>query len=222
MDRKVKRVLLVLPALLLMAAVPRLAPAPPGVVVNQVSAPLLEGGAYTVVASRAARGTAGLFQYYLSVYAAWPGAAWHLVYATADHRLIPKVTQGHGTPRFFPSQTLNLLGTVSFGGGAPPFAVAEMHNAAADCGEGSVMLLGPLAGRKFGPVAVIRNPCALTAQIIGDYMALTGPYYARGAPLYKPTMAKAVAILNYHAGHWYETPDYFPIESGFRRQPPQP
>ena len=219
------RVSLILPitslaAVFLMAAVPMLSPAPPGAMVQQVSAPLPEGGAYTVVASRAGRG-AGLFQYYLSVYAAWPGKAWHRVY-TSDGQLIPEVTQGHGTKRFFPDQTLKLLGVVSFGGGAPPFAVAEMHNAAADCGEGRVMLLGPLAQRKFGPVAVIRNPCGLTATIIGDYMALTGPYYAINAPLYKPTMAKAVAILNYHAGRWYETPDYFKIESRFRGQPAQP
>jgi hypothetical protein len=212
---------LILPAIFLMAAVPRLSPAPPGTLVNQVSAPLRRAGAFTIVASRQARGTAGLFQYYLSIYAAWPGAAWHLVYAS-DDGLIPDVVQGQGTARFFPDQTLKLLGVISFGGGAPPLAVAEMHNEAADCGEGSVMLLGPIARHAFGPVAILRNPCALTAKIAGSYIVLTGPYYAKGARLYKPTSVKAVAILRYRAGQWFETPHYFKITSRPERQPAPP
>jgi hypothetical protein len=207
----------------LMAAVPRLSPSPPGTILHQVSAPLAGGGGYTVVASRSPRGTAGLFQYYLSIYAGWPGVAWHRVYTSQDNadHLIPQVAQGHGTTRYFPTQSLKLLGMIDFGAGTP-LAVAEMHNAAADCGDATVMLLGPRQRHQFGPVAVIGNPCALTAKIAGHYIVLNGPYYAKGAPLYKPTINKAQAILRFERGGFTETPDYFKVKLGFWRQPAQP
>jgi hypothetical protein len=206
------RLLLVLPAVFLVAAVPRLSPAPPGTILREVSAPLPQGGAYTVIASRSSRGTGHSFQYYLSIYAAWPGKAWHLVYTSRNNpdHLIPEVLQGHGTSRFFPKQRLNLLGVVS-PERAAPLAVAEMHNAAADCGEATVMLLGPQEPRRFGPVVAISNPCGLTATIAGHHIVLHGPYYARGAPLYAPTIPKAVAILRRRAGGWVETPPYFTL-----------
>ena len=208
----IERIVLILPAILLMAAKPRLSPPPPGVIVNEVSAPFAGGGAYTVAASRAPRGTDGLFQYFLSIYAAWPGAAWHLVYA-ADKTLIPEVVQGHGTQRFFPDQSLVLGGTVSFSPNAAAYAIVTMHNAAADCGEGRVILLGPLGGHRFGPAAVIANPCALSAAIEGDHLVLTGPYYAKGAPLFAPTIPKARAVLRMYGDSFLETPAYFSLES---------
>ncbi|HET9146985.1 MAG TPA: hypothetical protein VFN77_02940 [Acetobacteraceae bacterium] len=201
--------LAVLAAPFLAAAVPLLRPWPPGAIMREVSAPLPRGGAFTVVASRAPRGSQ--FQYYLSIYAAWPGAAWHRVFLAPSQasQAIPLVTQGHGTTRFFPDQTLTLLGTVPMKPDAAPFAVAEMHNAGADCGEGTVMLLGETGRRRFGPVLTLSNPCALTAKIVGDHIELSGPYYAKGAPLYKPTISHARALLRYRGGHFTETPDYF-------------
>ncbi|HET9147367.1 MAG TPA: hypothetical protein VFN77_04910 [Acetobacteraceae bacterium] len=205
--------LAVLAAPFLAAAVPLLRPWPPGAIMREVSAPLPRGGAFTVVASREPRGSR--FQYYLSIYAAWPGAAWHRVFLAPDgsRPVIPRVTQGHGTTRFFPDQTLTLLGTVPMKPGAAALAVAEMHNAGADCGEGTVMLLGQKSGRRFGLVLTLSNPCALSARIEGDHIQLSGPYYAKSAPLYKPTIAHARAILRYRHGRFTETPDYFKLAS---------
>lgn len=207
--RRRSALLAALAAPLLAAAVPLLRPWPPGQIRREVSAPLPGGGAYTAVASREPRGSQ--FQYYLSIYAAWPGAAWHRVFLapSRESRAIPLVAQGHGTTRFFPDQTLKLLGTAPMKPRSAPLAVAEMHNAGADCGEGTVMLLGQTGGRRFGPVLSLSNPCALTAKIAGDHLELSGPYYAKNAPLYKPTINHARAVLRYRHGHFTETPDYF-------------
>lgn len=210
-----------LPAMFLAAAVPLLRPWPPGQIQREISAPLPGGGAYTIVASREERGNNGLFQYYLSIYAATPGVAWHRAFLApaGGNSVIPLVVQGHGTTRFFPAQTLKLLGTVPIQPHAAPFAVAEMHNTGADCGTGTVILLGKIK-KRFGSALVISNPCALTAKIARDYVELAGPYYAKDAPLYKPTIVHARAALRYRHGHFVEIPDYFRFDPRFTNDPP--
>lgn len=228
--------LLVPMAVMLGAAIPRLDPFPPGRLLRTASA-ILPGnqGAYLVALSRAARGDQGRYQYFLSIYAAWqmpPAGAkagtsrkvkWHRVFVSPGDatEIVPRVVQGHGTTRYFPDQKVTLVGAVKFEPDRAALVLAEEHNAAADCGMGRIAVFGPLGTRRFGPVAVIDNPCGISAKVerqtVGRAkVVLTGPYYAKDAPLYKPTIAKARAVLTMQDGKFVETPDYFPI----RRLPP--
>lgn len=219
-------------AVLLCAALPRLNPFPPGRLLTTASA-ILPGnaGAYLVTLSRQTRGTHGQFQYFLSIYAAWqmppkgakagqqPKVPWHRVFVSPGdgQRIVPRVTKGHGTDRYFPEQSVRLVGAVKFEPDRPALVLAQERNTGADCGMGRIAILGPLGDKRFGPVATIDNPCGISAKVerktIGHAeVVLTGPYYAKDAPLYTPTITKARAVLKMQGGKFLETPEYFPIK----------
>ncbi|MHB1303340.1 MAG: hypothetical protein ACYCZB_07675 [Acidiphilium sp.] len=160
-------------------------------------------GSLSAVLSRAPRG-AGNFQYFLDV-----RAGKRLVLAAPPNRLIPRLVQGHGTARYFPMQRVALAGIARLDGA--DFALVEELNTGADCGMGRVALIG-----RHGTALILDNPCGLAARIERGRVILTGPYYAKDAPLYKPTIPQARAVLTRQDGRFVETPCRFPFTQSSR------
>lgn len=154
-------------------------------------------GSLSAVLSRAPRG-AGNFQYFLDVH-----DGKRLVLAAPPDKVIPHLVQGHGTARYFPMQRVALAGIARLGGAN--FVVIEERNTGADCGMGRVALIG-----RHGTALMLDNPCGLAARIERGRVILTGPYYAKDTPLYRPTIAHARAVLRRVDGSFVETPGYFP------------
>ena len=190
---------------------------PPGKIAQNVRAFLAGAGVrgpYRIVTSRANVGKLRQQQWYLSIYA--PGAANDLlrIYQSpaSDDRLgiVPKLEQGHGTDRYFPTESVTIIGKGELMGEARDQALVLVRARSADCGEATLSILDAFGGAVHVD-AQISNPCALEATISNSTVLLRGPYYNESAPLCCPTKANAVAVLRYANGRWFERPQYFKL-----------
>lgn len=189
-----------------------------------------KGEVWHVVASRVTLG-AGAFaspQWYLSVYS-WGGPA-PLVYRSPgdSEHLLTRLEKVGGAPHYFPLQSLRIVGNAKLLHNSAWQAVVMVHETGADCGAATVAVIGiksyPARAMSApghlsaGPLVTVNNACSLSARIVGraegggQVLELTGPYYAKNAPLYKPTKNRATAILRYD-GEWTETPRYFTLRT---------
>jgi len=121
-----------------------LQPAPPGTIVQNVTAYLAGDGMnsrYSVVASRASLGRPGRpkhTQWYLSVYAQ-DGDVLKRIYQSPGKRdpfgLVPAVEKGHGTQMYFPQESVQVAGAAELMEAARHQAVIGVDAAAAECGS---------------------------------------------------------------------------------------
>ncbi|GAN74135.1 hypothetical protein Apmu_0139_12 [Acidiphilium multivorum AIU301] len=155
-------------------------------------------GPLSATLRRSPRGP-GNFQYFLSV-----RNNGRVIFSSPGDptQLIPRLVRPAGAPRWFPQQRAHLAGIAVLGGRR--FAIVAEHNTGADCGEGTVGLVG-----SRGELVTVRNPCALDVAIGHGEVRLAGPYYAPGAPLVDPTIVRAAAILTFRGGKPVESPPYF-------------
>ncbi|MFN2528646.1 MAG: hypothetical protein ABR584_08005 [Candidatus Baltobacteraceae bacterium] len=198
-----------------LSATVAMTPSPPGTMTQYTTAHMAGAAphsTYEVAVSRVAMGKA--LQMYLSVYAPAAGGKFRQIYlspsAMDGYALIPKVEQGHGTPSYFPHETLDIVGTGELMGEARDQAVVLLHAQAADCGETTLSVLSLEDGAVTVPVQV-SNLCGLSASIKHHTIVLRGPYYNAAAPAYKPTKNNATATLRYVDAHWVERPQYFKL-----------
>ena len=211
-----------------LAAAPAFDEQPPGQVVQNVTA-YLSGeamhSAWRVVASRVLAGKqmgeTPVYQWHLSFYAPAPSGlklVYHLPNGSGD--LLAKVVQAHGAQMYYPMQTLRIAGTAELERSGVQDVVVQVHQSAADCGSSSVAVFGANAGMSVAPRAVVNNPCDLSAKIVKNGTAqsvqLSGPYYAKNAPLCCPTKPHVTAMLSYSNGKWSVKPAYFSVSP----QPP--
>jgi hypothetical protein len=203
------------------------APKPPGAIV-QSQLVYLAGEAmhsqWRGVLSKKLLGTragTSFYQWYLSIYAI-DGTTYRLKYQSPPQSVpfdtVENVVAAH---LFMPVQDAKIAGEGEFMGPAIQQLVVQSHQAAADCGMSRVdVFTADVAKQRVTTAVSVENPCDLQASIVhragGDAIALTGPYYASGAPLYKPTKNNAAATLRYAGGRWIETPNYFKIASQAR------
>jgi len=198
-----------------LSATVAMTPSPPGTLMQYTSASMAGAGphsTYEVAVSRVAMGDA--FQMHLSVYAPAAGGKFRQIYLSPSamdrYALIPKVEQGRGTPRYFPHETLDIVGTGQLMGEPRDQAVVLLHTQDADCGETTLSVLSLEDGAVSVPVQV-SNLCGLSASIKHHTIVLRGPYYNATAPAYKPTKNSATATLRYVDGRWIEKPQYFKL-----------
>ncbi|MBC5816170.1 MAG: hypothetical protein GIW97_06475 [Candidatus Eremiobacteraeota bacterium] len=195
-----------------------LTPAPPGTVMQKAAAYLEGPGAhsrYQIIASRTPLGKPVQYQWYLSVYAqSATDNLFQLTYqspsATDRFAIVPKLEQGHGTPMYFPQETVSIIGSGQLMGQARDQTLVMVHAAGADCGESTLSVLSIEDGVVTVPVQV-SNLCGLSASIRHHTIVLRGPYYNASAPAYKPTKNSATATLRYVDNRWVETPHYFKL-----------
>ena len=119
---------------------------------------------------------------------------------------------------WFPAQSAKIVGAGTFMGPGAQQIVVESQAVGADCGTAHVDVLYYDASMHMIMTTLsVENPCGLDAKIVrgknGDELQLTGPYYAKDAPLYKPTKPHATATLHFVNGKgvWAQTPAYFKI-----------
>ncbi|MDQ6931307.1 MAG: hypothetical protein M3126_11660 [Candidatus Eremiobacteraeota bacterium] len=172
---------------------------------------------YRVVASRSPVGQPPEEQWTLSVSAQNGSDEYHPLYESPagpdPFHLVPKLERGANTARFFPHETVRIIGAGQLMGEARDQVLVLVHAEAADCGSSTLSVISTQSGA--GPVEVpvqVNNPCNLTATIEHHTIVLRGPYYNKNAPLYKPTMNKAVATLRYENNAWVEKPAYFALK----------
>ncbi|MBV8725401.1 MAG: hypothetical protein JO350_08725 [Candidatus Eremiobacteraeota bacterium] len=197
----------------------RYSPSPPGAIAQRLSAYLAgyANGRYEIVASRKVvghqDGTAA-YQWYLTIYSP-AGGGYVQSWQSPGPRsaLLSRVSRAQGAERYFPSQTLWIVGDARLMGGSAQQAIVKTREIGADCGSVSIVILfaDPKHADMVGPAAVIGNPCDLDAQIHGDSLSLQGPYYTSNAPLCCPTKPHAIATLRYRNGSWIESPRYFKL-----------
>lgn len=197
-------------------------PAPPGTVVqNQLV--YLAGEAmhsqWRAVLSKAPvghDGTQTFYQWYLSIYAI-DGTTYHLHYQSPKDGIpFSKVEKAHGASMWFPVADASIAGAGELMGPGAQQLVVVSHEAAADCGMARVdVLFQDAAMQMIMPTLSVENPCSLSARVVtgksGTSLAVTGPYYAKHAPLCCPTKSRVTAIFRFTNSGWVETPKYFSI-----------
>lgn len=171
---------------------------------------------YRVVTSRSPVGHPPEDQWTLSISAQNGSDDYRLLYESpggADpFHIVPKLEQGTNGSRFFPHETVRIVGGGQLMGETRDQVLVLVHAEAADCGSSTLSVIATQSGT--GPVEIpvqASNPCALTATIEHHTIVLRGPYYDKNAPLYKPTINKAVATLRYENNAWVEKPAYFKL-----------
>lgn len=201
-------------------AAARYSPAPPGQIVQRLSAYFTgdaKDGRYEVVTSRKLVGQEDgkpAYQWYLTIYAP-AGEGYVQSWQSPGPRsaLLSRVSRARGAERYFPSQTLWTAGAARLMGGSAQQVIVKSREIGADCGSVSLAILfaDPKHADIVGPAVVLSNPCDLDAQIHGDHLTLQGPYYSPNAPLCCPTKPRAIATLRYRNGGWIESPRYFKL-----------
>ena len=181
--------------------------------------------AWHVVTSRTLAGKqmgeTPVYQWYLSFYAPSQNGL-KLVYRLPNKStlLIPNVTKAHGAQMYFPHEQLTIVGTGELERSGVQDVVVQSHAFAADCGIATIAVFGAKsAGTTFTvePRVTVNNACSLNASIVKNgalqNVRLSGPYYAKSAPLCCPTKPNAAAMLTFSAGTWSVKPDYFIISA---------
>ena len=197
------------------------APAPPGTIV-QSQVVYLAGQAMhsqwravlskKVVGQDKAHGKS-FYQWYLSIYQI-DGTTYHLQYQSPrDGGPFQTVEQAHGAPMWFPAEDGKIVGGASLVQSGVENLVVQSTAVGADCGMAMVSVFGA-QGEHVKMLTKVQNPCGLSAAITHktsglDTLTLTGPYYAKDAPLCCPTKAKVTTMLHFMDGRWMTTPAYF-------------
>ena len=205
-----------------LAALPHLLPAPPGIPVQQQTVYLSGDGMssrWTAVVSKklAGRmmGKTPVYQWYLSIYSPPAGDVARLAFQSpGGSPLLATVQKARGAAMYFPFQDLKLIGAAQLERPDGDDLVVAFHESGADCGAASVAVLGADAQMHVHVRKQVTNYCSLDAAIVRDgalsAVRLTGPYYTARSPVCCPAKAKAGAVLRYRAGAWRVTPGIFP------------
>jgi len=129
--------------------------------------------------------------------------------------LIPQVRQLRRFPMvFMPAATLQILGVGDFASNGRQELVVGVHTSAADCGMVNIHILALSPTNKVTNMLQVQNYCRLSAAVArGRYLVLSGPYYAPGAALYRPTINNARSSVAYDpkSGRWSQHPSYFKL-----------
>lgn len=154
------------------------------------------------------------YQWYLSIYQLRRGAYRLRYESPGNGGPLSRVTKANGANMWFPVADVKVVGAAPLMEKRVALLVVQSHEMAADCGSAAVTIFGTKPGGTVGPVATVTNSCELGAKIgaDGSSLELTGPYYAKDAPLCCPTKPNANAVLRYVDGKWMESPTYFKVE----------
>ena len=193
----------------------RYLPGPPGAQVQNQRVFLTGDGNFAIwraVLSKApvgSNGTTKFYQWHLSIYAMRRGAFRLRYESPKNGGPLSAVTQASGAKMWFPVQDASIVGEGSFLQPGIQQLVVRTHEMAADCGSATVSVFGSGPGGGVVPAVTVANPCDLSATIertdAGDYIRLSGPYYAANAPRCCPTKAHATAVLSFN-GKWVLSP----------------
>ncbi len=181
-----------------------------------------KNGRYIAVSSRRLlarpRPPVVVYQPYLTVYLqnASSNVARPIYQSPGDSiGLIPQVRQLRRFPMvFMPAASMQILGVGDFAANGRQELVVGVHTSAADCGMVDIHVLSLSARNKVTNMLQLQNYCRLSAAIArGRYLVLSGPYYAPGAALYRPTINNARSSVAYDpkTGRWSQHPSYFKL-----------
>lgn len=203
--------------------------APPGDVVQTVNfnfATSKASGLYVAVLSRQLLGNGpdgrSEYQPYLTVYRQSPTTgSLTRVYqspgsADALHVIPKREAIAHAAGIWMPHVEANIVGAGSLMEAGAQQLVVRAYEAGADCGMVAVHVLRLDGAQQIVEAARVENFCNLDAAISAQKLRLTGPYYAKDAPLCCPTKSDAQAVLSYSTGgaSWQLQPAYFKLIPG--------